>query len=99
MMKADPRFGGKVDPRSGRSLILKQSQIRAYFSRQAAVLKRAAIDNALEKGGDSEQESSDESDDGVDISRKLPVGADVAAVALLLLEREATPPPTTIFRA
>ena len=29
MMKADSRFNGKVDPRSGRSLVLKQSQIRA----------------------------------------------------------------------
>ena len=109
MMKVDSRFNGKVDPRSGRSLVLKQSQIRASFSRQAATLKRAAIDNALDESSDSEQESSAESDDGAEAAQAasgcqwpvgagagVGVGAVAVAVAVLLLVHA---PPTAISRA
>ena len=40
-------FKNQVDPVTGRPLVVKQSQIRAYFSRRAAKIKRDGIDAAL----------------------------------------------------
>ena len=43
-------FKNQVDPVTGRPLVVKQSQIRAYFSRRAAKIKRDGIDAALASG-------------------------------------------------
>ena len=56
---------GRRRGEDGRSLVLKQSQIRSYFSRRAASMKRVAVDAVLR--GD---------DDGDDLNAAAAAAAD-----------------------
>lgn len=53
------KFGRRCDE-DGRSLVLKQAQIRGYFSRRTATMKRRAVDDALR--GDDEGDEGDGGD-------------------------------------
>ena len=53
-------YGRRLN-KDGHSLALKQSQIRSYFSRRAAALKRVAVDKVLNSdGGDDDAQGEDE---------------------------------------